>query len=1002
MRNSTIQAGVIPFWFFNDASTVAEKIQYLRACHKGGIRAMAMHCRSGNLIPYASTEWYSAIQALVAEARRLDMKLWLYDEDPYPSGAAGGQVMASRADLKAAQLVLHEPGPGLVAGQLWAISEEPVVWAGLVPVDRPLAARDLTAQVGTVRRDWFVTPWDSRYYYPVEPAFPCVRGDAIRQVFALRIPPVPAGYRLVAIVRELCGVDGSWGSLPDCLHPDTFPVFCSLSLDPYKKWVGHEFGQTIPGIFTDEEKPHGFWPVTTGMSEAFRRDCGFELMPRLYQLFGEPLSAQYVETRLALRGWIASRFITVFMKPYRKWCERSGLNLVGHMSPEDDPVAEVGCLGSVMPLMKILHCPGTDLIAPFVGNREAPPVNLGSLRAGSLRAQTGAPAAVSESCALLDWDTTTAKCHQILAWQKVLGIDRFFLHGFFSSVEGVVVHEAPPDYGPKTPIFEGIAELNRWAVELEGVLDGARDTVGVAVLNSLVSYWDLAPGMDPSSHETLRLALWQTLLSCLRTQVGIHLADETDVADASVLPGWLRVGACRYHTLLIPAMTRIPERTFERIRQAARAGVKVVWFGNGPGQIVDASGRLRARPALPGASEPETYPAEAWCQAHLRPLAGIAGTDREDCYVRRFRRKQGAGDWLLAVNVGDAALELSLAGEGVRGWLPERVDGVVRHEGSAAVWQLPVNGCGLFRLGRVAPSRLSIQETTVPVRMPTGDARVFERLETNRLRLDHPRIHCKGLKPVVLDFPRPYWQLSDNYRVERLLTKYVGDVPVASSVEPGLALRYRFAFDVKGVIPPPVLLFDPRCARGAFTVVVNGEPLGGPRSFPLETTLPLRLVLDDLRQGENTVELCFDLHSAMDGLLAQLILEGDFHADRHGLKYRLSPSVARDSRLGWQEAGLPHYMGSGVYRWTHRFTAPEAAAAWNVEFDGIVDSADLYLNGRLLGRRAWSPWTWTLEGVRAGENAFEVRVHGTSGNLRKLICPGQPQGWLGRAWLCRK
>jgi hypothetical protein len=95
-------------------------------------------------------------------------------------------------------------------------------------------------------------------------------------------------------------------------------------------------------------------------------------------------------------------------------------------------------------------------------------------------------------------------------------------------------------------------------------------------------------------------------------------------------------------------------------------------------------------------------------------------------------------------------------------------------------------------------------------------------------------------------------------------------------------------------------------------------------------------------------------------------------------------------------------MGSGVYRWTHRFTAPEAAAAWNVEFDGIVDSADLYLNGRLLGRRAWSPWTWTLEGVRAGENAFEVRVHGTSGNLRKLICPGQPQGWLGRAWLCRK
>ena len=1033
MKFNAIQPGMIPFWLFNDASSVAEKIQYLRACRKGGIRALAMHCRSGNLIPYASNEWYSAIQALVAEGRRLDMKLWLYDEDPYPSGAAGGQVMARRADLKAAQLVLREPSSGLAAGQLWEVSEQPVVWAGLVPVDHPLAARDLTAQVGTVRRDWFVTPWDSRNYYPATPTFPCVRGDAIRQVYVLRVPSIPKGYRLVAIVRELCGVDGSWGSLPDCLHPDTFPTFRTLSLDPYKKWVGHEFGKTIPGIFTDEEKPHGFWPVTPGLFEAFRQDYGFDLTPRLYQLFGEPLSNQYVETRLALREWIAKRFIEVFMMPYRKWCETCGIRLVGHMSPEDDPVAEAGCLGSVMPLMKILHCPGTDLIAPFVGNRETPTVNLGSLRAGSLRAQTLAPAAVAETFALFGWDTTTAKCHQIIAWHKVLGIDRFFLHGFFNSVEGVVAHEAPPDYGPNTPIFEGISELNRWTVEMEGILDGAKDSGGIAVLNSLASYWDLAPGMDTSSHEAMRHALWQTLLSCLRTQVGIHMADEADVAEATVLSGWLRVGACRYHTLLVPAMTRIPRRTFERITKAARAGVKVVWFGSGPSHIVEAGGQLRSRPALPGKVEKAPYPSETWCQAQLLPSLRITGTDSGDCYVRRFRRKQGAGEWLLAVNVSDAELALSLVGEGKLAWVPERVDGEVRHDGAIAIWRLSANGVGLFKLascdGRAEGAKEDAADTAattegarstcsnrrlagrVQSKMPmmdgvesiqgqvlTGDKCRFKRLEVNRVRLDRPQIRCKGINPVTLDFPKPYWQLSENYRTEKVISQYVGKVPVISTVT-DLELRYRFAFDVKGVIPVPLLVCDPRCARGAFKIEVNGRQLGGTRHFPLETTKPLRIRLTELKQGKNSIELCFSVRSAMEGLLAQLYLEGEFNVDRIGEKARLSPAVSRDSRQGWQKAGLPHYMGSGAYEWTHEFTAQEVASDWGIEFEGIVDSADLYLNGRNLGRRAWAPWKWTLKGIRSGQNTFELRVHGTGGNFHKLTCPAQPQGWIGRAWL---
>ena len=65
----------------------------------------------------------------------------------------------------------------------------------------------------------------------------------------------------------------------------------------------------------------------------------------------------------------------------------------------------------------------------------------------------------------------------------------------------------------------------------------------------------------------------------------------------------------------------------------------------------------------------------------------------------------------------------------------------------------------------------------------------------------------------------------------------------------------------------------------------------------------------------------------------------------------------------------------------------------------ILDSAELRLNGRRLGRRAWAPWRWALPGVREGENSFELLVYGNGGNQRKLVWPNQPQGWIGRAWL---
>ena len=992
-----VRPGFIAFWMQNDASTVQQKIQYMRACHAGGVEALCIHPRCGNLIPYGSDEWFEMIRALVAEGKRLGMDMWLYDEDPFPSGAAGGMVMAQRPELRALFLARHEMPHSVKPGDLWHISENRVVWAGLVPTSGGKKAVDLTSHVGTVRTDWFMARWDSRYYYPDTPLFPCPRGSTVRPFFTLRAPRVPEGYALIALSADLAGEEGTWGCLPDALDYETFELFKKLTLERYAECVGENFGGTIPGIFTDEPKAHGGVPITRDLFESFREVYGYDLHPRLYQLFGPALGEQYVQTRVDYRRWVTLRFLDAFMRPYRRWCDEHGLYLVGHVSPEDDPVQESTTVGSIMPIMKEMSFPGTDVIIPYTGDERAPALNLGSLRIGSLRSQHGHPYAGSETLALSGWDTTTAKSRQIIAWQKALGVDRFFLHGFFTANEGVQNYEALPDFGPYTSIFKGICSFNEWLKSLDEIMDGGVEEAEVAVLCSNASFWTLGAGEeeDPSLAR-MRQSLWQCVLSMLRAHVGLHLVSEEDLCEARVRKGALVVGRRSYSAVIVPAIELLGEDAFDRLREAAGKGVSLYWCGGGPRRVAGRGFRLKRSPRKPGTVLRQMQPTVAWCRRQFGRQVSLSGRGNEDCYVRRFRGADGE-QYVFAVNVGDDDLALTLGGEkGRLAWLPVRVDGETRAVKSRTRWALPAWGSGLFRLDRASAAQ---RPTRIVERRAVGQGRTFERLDVNVLRLCGCTVRVKDEPERAIDHPRPYWQLSEDYSTRRTWPAYAGDLPVESTVKDG-NVAYAFRFRLKGAVPAPKLVLDPRCARGPLQVLLNGKALGGRRAFPLTHTRALRLSLPDLKQGNNTVELRFQPQNAMEGLLSQLYVEGDFDVDvaAEG-RATISPTSGRVSAEGWQAVGLAHYMGKGRYRWREPLGVQDARRTWRLELEKIVDSAELFVNGTRIGRRAWRPWAWDLAGLKEGENRFELVVSGTAGNKHELDRTDTPQGWVGGGWL---
>ncbi|MBQ4141972.1 MAG: hypothetical protein IJD43_00675 [Thermoguttaceae bacterium] len=81
-----------PLWVWNDLLTEEQIRSTLRDLAGQGVLQAYVHPRPGLATPYLSDDWFRLWEAALDEARKLGMKIWIYDENSYPSGFAGGLV----------------------------------------------------------------------------------------------------------------------------------------------------------------------------------------------------------------------------------------------------------------------------------------------------------------------------------------------------------------------------------------------------------------------------------------------------------------------------------------------------------------------------------------------------------------------------------------------------------------------------------------------------------------------------------------------------------------------------------------------------------------------------------------------------------------------------------------------------------------------------------------------------------------------------------------------
>ena len=93
IKREAVQWNGLPFWSWNDKLKKEELIRQIHDMKKKNCGGFFMHARGGLQTAYFSEEWFEHIRTCVDEAQKLQMQAWVYDENGWPSGFAGGKLL---------------------------------------------------------------------------------------------------------------------------------------------------------------------------------------------------------------------------------------------------------------------------------------------------------------------------------------------------------------------------------------------------------------------------------------------------------------------------------------------------------------------------------------------------------------------------------------------------------------------------------------------------------------------------------------------------------------------------------------------------------------------------------------------------------------------------------------------------------------------------------------------------------------------------------------------
>ena len=957
-KNPTAEYRAAPFWAWNTTLSkelLTEQIEYLKEMGFGGFH---IHSRSGMSTEYLSDKFMTLVSACVEKAKKENMLAYLYDEDRWPSGTAGGSV-TKNPENRAKYLCFTpekadsvSPGTGRKTGEPYLLACYDVILSehGRISSYRKIGAED------------------------------ACKGE---KWYAYVKTPKPSGWY-------------NNQTYVDTMSRGATDEFIRATHERYNKFVGNEFNKTIPSIFTDEPnmpKKNTFenafskqevtiaW--TTDFPETFSKAYNMDITDALPELFWESEDRTPSRIRYLYHDHTCERFTEAFIDTCGKWCEKHNLIFTGHLLKESTLEKQTAELGDAMRSYRSFTIPGIDILCD---NIEYATVK----QAQSVSRQFGREGLMAELYGVTGW-AFDFRGHKFQGdWLAALGVTLRVPHLAWVSMKGFSKRDYPASINYQSPWFREYPYVENHFARLNTVLTRGAAVSEVAVIHPLESYW-LNRGPNKDTYE--RREQLETNFSDIIEWLLFGLIDFDFICEA-LLPSQcgnisdtLEIGKMHYKTVIVPSCETLRKTTLDILKKFRQNGGRVIFAGDCP-TYADALESPLCREVFDACEKTAYNKKDLLTSLEDNRIIDICAQDgtRSDNLIYTLR-KENDTYWLFIAHAKHMSKDFAEAEEitiTVRGEfepvLYDSVSGETRKTdftASNGFTKIPykLNALDSLLL-KLTPCKS--KSFKVPVKKEMLISSVDFRKKA-AYRREEPNVYILDMAEYSLD-GAPFEPLEETLRIDTKIRETLNLAKAnGHDVQPWAAAAespkhfVTMKYTIESETETDVFLAAEEAVKA--TLNKKNVPLE-PCGYYVDRSI-IKYKLPKIRKGKNELLIVMPVTTSIS--LENAYLLGDFNVICEGCMKRIAEKTADAGFGSITSQGMPFYGGNIHY--TLDFDVPAGCsktAIYVPHYRGAL--VKVLVDGKTEGRIVYNPYKLEVRNLSEGKHTLTLILFGNRSN----------------------
>lgn len=553
-----------PFWSWNCLMTKEIARKQIMEFKQMGFGGFHIHVRVGLKNQYMDEDFLELVKYCNDVAKEQGLLCYLYDEDRYASGCAGGEVT---------KIIRYR-------SRHLRISREQIL-EYMIPYEQFAEMQNRNEKV----RGCLLKKYDI-----------LVEGEVL--ITARMQAEDESGKWSTWYVYEEINEESPWcnnQTYVDAMKKEAIAEFISQTHDKYYDKLKDEFGKNIPSIFTDEpnigsmtvpaligDKSDIILPYTESLPETYEKLsglCFFEALP--YVIWNGP-QKEYPLERYYYYESCATLFDEAYGSQIGKWCQEHGIMLTGHLLAEENLTGQISSAGEAMRQYAAYQLPGMDNLCDVREFSTAKQV-------ASVVHQFGLEGMMSEEYGVTQWDYDFKGYKLSGDWQAALGVTLRVPHLAWASMNGEAKRDYPAAIGWQSPWYRDYRIIEDYFARVNYCMTRGVSRVKVAVLHPVESMWFyMGTGVRQSQkRKELEAAFKEITETLLLNGVDFdYVSEELWSREVGDEQGKLTVGKMQYDVLLIFESVHLRKETFEKLQKLAISDhSKVIFVGQYPKSI---------------------------------------------------------------------------------------------------------------------------------------------------------------------------------------------------------------------------------------------------------------------------------------------------------------------------------------------------------------------------------------------------------------------------------